>query len=307
MAQLQIVKPDEGRQIPLDGDKFVMGRNPDCAIVIPVTSVSREHAQIVRVNGKFFIEDKQSRNGTFVNSQAITGRTPLKNNDKIRICDFLAVFLENGEADEEERRQHHRRGDAGPEQPHDPRHAAGRAAARPAGDQRQPQQDAPARPALPQDRRQPLPAVPPGRPLLPHPGRGRRQEAPAAPGQDAPARRRDQGPLQQDHRPPLPGERPGDPQRRRRPRRRVPLSQSVVDFRIRSFMCVPLCAPTARPSASSSSTPSTAARNSPRKTSNCSGASPTRPPSPWRTPGCTRRRSTRKRCGATWSWRIRCR
>ncbi len=102
MAQLQIVKPDEGRQVPLDGDKFIMGRNPDCAIVIPVTSVSREHAQIVRVNGKFFIEDKQSRNGTFVNSQAITGRTQLKNNDKIRICDFLAVFLENGEAEEEE-------------------------------------------------------------------------------------------------------------------------------------------------------------------------------------------------------------
>ena len=100
MAQLQVQKPDEGRQIVLDGDKFVLGRNPDCAIVIPVTSVSREHAQILRINGKFFIEDKQSRNGTFVNSQAITGRTLLKNNDKIRICDFLAVFLENDEEEE---------------------------------------------------------------------------------------------------------------------------------------------------------------------------------------------------------------
>jgi pSer/pThr/pTyr-binding forkhead associated (FHA) protein len=102
MAQLQVVKPDEGRQIPLDGDRFIMGRNPDCAIVIPVTSVSREHAQIVRVNGKFFIEDKQSRNGTFVNSQAVTERTALKHNDKIRICDFVAVFLEANENEEEE-------------------------------------------------------------------------------------------------------------------------------------------------------------------------------------------------------------
>ncbi len=107
MATLQIVKgTEEGRQIPLNGDKFIMGRNPDCGIVIPFTSVSREHAQILRIQGRYFIEDKQSRNGTFVNNQAITSRTPLKHNDKIRICDFQAVFVDgdpgaNG-ADEEE-------------------------------------------------------------------------------------------------------------------------------------------------------------------------------------------------------------
>src|SRR5262245_62831933 len=71
-----------------------MGRNPDCGIVIPVTSVSREHAQILRISGKYFIEDKQSRNSTFVNNQAINTRTSLKNNDRIRICDFIAAFHE---------------------------------------------------------------------------------------------------------------------------------------------------------------------------------------------------------------------
>jgi serine phosphatase RsbU (regulator of sigma subunit)/pSer/pThr/pTyr-binding forkhead associated (FHA) protein len=95
MASLKILKgANEGTDIPLDGDKFILGRNPDCAVVIPVTSVSREHAQIVRVGGKFYIEDKQSRNGTFVNNQAVTHRTLLNNNDKIRICDFLAAFLD---------------------------------------------------------------------------------------------------------------------------------------------------------------------------------------------------------------------
>src|SRR5262245_49612654 len=71
-----------------------MGRNPDCGIVIPVTSVSREHAQILRIGGKYYIEDKQSRNGTFVNNQAINTRTALKNNDRIRLCDFIAAFLD---------------------------------------------------------------------------------------------------------------------------------------------------------------------------------------------------------------------
>jgi serine phosphatase RsbU (regulator of sigma subunit)/pSer/pThr/pTyr-binding forkhead associated (FHA) protein len=95
MPSLQILKgPNEGAVVQLEGERFVLGRNPDCAVVIPVTSVSREHAQILRIGGKYFIEDKQSRNGTFVNNQAINTRTVLKNNDRIRICDFIATFLD---------------------------------------------------------------------------------------------------------------------------------------------------------------------------------------------------------------------
>lgn len=95
MPVLQILKgANEGTFIPLDGDKFVLGRNPDCDIVIPVTSVSREHAQILRLQNRYYIEDKQSRNGTFVNNQSILARTLLKHNDKVRICDFLAAFID---------------------------------------------------------------------------------------------------------------------------------------------------------------------------------------------------------------------
>lgn len=95
MPTLHVLKgTNEGSSIPLDGDKFVLGRNPDCDIVIAATSVSREHAQIVRVNNRFYIEDKQSRNGTYINNQAVTTRTPLTHNDKIRICDFQATFLD---------------------------------------------------------------------------------------------------------------------------------------------------------------------------------------------------------------------
>jgi len=113
MPSLRILKgPNEGHVIPLDGDRFVLGRNPECAVVIPVTSVSREHAQIVRLNGKFFIEDKQSRNGTFVNNQAINARTALKNNDRIRICDFIAAFLDT--AAEPEAAEEDMGGDEGP-------------------------------------------------------------------------------------------------------------------------------------------------------------------------------------------------
>ncbi len=95
MPKLHVLKgANEGTSIPLDGEKFVLGRNPDCDIVIAATSVSREHAQIVRVENRYYIEDKQSRNGTYINNQAITTRTPLQHNDRIRICDFQAAFLD---------------------------------------------------------------------------------------------------------------------------------------------------------------------------------------------------------------------
>jgi phosphoserine phosphatase RsbU/P len=102
MPSLQVLKgPNEGAVIQLEHERSVLGRNPDCAVVIPVTSVSREHAEIHRVNGKFYIIDRQSRNGTFVNNQAISQKTLLKNNDRIRICDFIAAFLDAGpEADD---------------------------------------------------------------------------------------------------------------------------------------------------------------------------------------------------------------
>jgi serine phosphatase RsbU (regulator of sigma subunit)/pSer/pThr/pTyr-binding forkhead associated (FHA) protein len=93
-ASLHILKggANPGEHVPLGQEKTVLGRNPDCHVVIPVTSVSREHAHILRIGGKFYIEDMQSRNGTFVNNQQVTQRTLLKNNDRIRICDFLASF-----------------------------------------------------------------------------------------------------------------------------------------------------------------------------------------------------------------------
>ena len=96
MPSLHILKgANQGATVPLQKERFVIGRNPECDVVIPVTSVSREHAQLLRTQGRYHIEDLQSRNGTFVNNQAITARTVLKNNDRIRICDFLAVFLDN--------------------------------------------------------------------------------------------------------------------------------------------------------------------------------------------------------------------
>jgi serine phosphatase RsbU (regulator of sigma subunit)/pSer/pThr/pTyr-binding forkhead associated (FHA) protein len=93
MAVLQIhTGANQGQVLALNGDKTVLGRNPDCHIVISGTAVSRAHAHILRVQDRYYIEDIKSRNGTFVNNEQIAGRTQLKNNDRIKICDFVCSF-----------------------------------------------------------------------------------------------------------------------------------------------------------------------------------------------------------------------
>jgi serine phosphatase RsbU (regulator of sigma subunit)/pSer/pThr/pTyr-binding forkhead associated (FHA) protein len=93
-ASLHIVKGATQGDVLLDQDRVVLGRNPECHVAIPVSSVSREHAVILRVGNQFFIEDLKSRNKTFVNDEEVSPaqRRLLKNNDKIRICDFQATF-----------------------------------------------------------------------------------------------------------------------------------------------------------------------------------------------------------------------
>jgi serine phosphatase RsbU (regulator of sigma subunit)/pSer/pThr/pTyr-binding forkhead associated (FHA) protein len=114
MASLQVLKgPEEGKVLPLTGNVYVIGRNPDCDIAIPtMNAVSRYHARLIRVHDRWYLEDgkfkndaleERSRNGTFVNNQAINVRTLLRNNDKVRICDFVLGYRdEDGDDDEPE-------------------------------------------------------------------------------------------------------------------------------------------------------------------------------------------------------------
>jgi len=96
MAQIAFVKGiSQGTTVRLEGERIVLGRNADCGVVLNEPAVSREHAVIRRLQGKYFIEDLKSRNGTFVNSKEVKSRTALKDKDRIKICDNLLAFYED--------------------------------------------------------------------------------------------------------------------------------------------------------------------------------------------------------------------
>jgi sigma-B regulation protein RsbU (phosphoserine phosphatase) len=83
---------EPGRLYRLDRANAILGRHPECDIVLDEGAVSRQHAQISGANNEFFVEDLGSRNGTTVNGQPVRGRRKLYNNDQVKICDLLFSF-----------------------------------------------------------------------------------------------------------------------------------------------------------------------------------------------------------------------
>ncbi|MCG8584112.1 MAG: SpoIIE family protein phosphatase [Pirellulales bacterium] len=80
------------QEILLPGEISVLGRHSDCDVVLDVGAVSRHHAQITQVGADFFVEDLNSRNGTFLNGEQVRGRLKLADNDEIRICGLTYRF-----------------------------------------------------------------------------------------------------------------------------------------------------------------------------------------------------------------------
>ena len=80
------------QKVHLGRQTVVIGRHPECDIVIDDASVSRRHANIANDNGVFFVADLESRNGTFVNSSAIHQPTRLFDGAEIAICDIKFRF-----------------------------------------------------------------------------------------------------------------------------------------------------------------------------------------------------------------------
>ncbi len=68
-AVLRITLPDGTNRNFTHG--FTIGRHSDCALCIRNHVVSRHHADVVRENGGWWIQDRQSANGVFIDGQRI--------------------------------------------------------------------------------------------------------------------------------------------------------------------------------------------------------------------------------------------
>ena len=74
-----------GQVIPIEGDRFVIGRADDCNLKPRSELISRYHCEISLKDGGVFVRDMGSKNGVFLNDTQITETLELKNGDKLAI------------------------------------------------------------------------------------------------------------------------------------------------------------------------------------------------------------------------------
>lgn len=91
--------PNAGKILEIDGDQSIIGRLPECELLVDNESVSRKHARIVRQGKRYYMADLHSRNGTFLNDQRINEQLhELRDGDRLRICEFEFTFSLHGTA-----------------------------------------------------------------------------------------------------------------------------------------------------------------------------------------------------------------
>src|SRR5579883_793441 len=88
-----LVDPHSGQIFNLCRFATAIGRSVACDVILTDKSVSRQHALIYCIRGKFYIEDVGSTNGTMLNGKVITGRSTISSGDEVRLGITRLVFL----------------------------------------------------------------------------------------------------------------------------------------------------------------------------------------------------------------------
>ncbi len=94
------VKPLHGEpyRFSIEKDLITIGRSKKNDLVLADQWLSRIHAEIRRENGRHFIRDLESRNGTYVNGMRLSQRVPLQNGDVVTLGDQQIRFVHDASA-----------------------------------------------------------------------------------------------------------------------------------------------------------------------------------------------------------------
>jgi pSer/pThr/pTyr-binding forkhead associated (FHA) protein len=74
-----------GKVIPVTAAEFVIGRDPQCQLRPASPAVSKQHCALSARDGKVYLRDCGSTNGTFLNNEQIAGEREVKTGDRLRV------------------------------------------------------------------------------------------------------------------------------------------------------------------------------------------------------------------------------
>ena len=86
-TRLRVVEPADrrGATFPLE-EELTVGRAATCDIALPEDSyASQLHARIFRRNGRLWLEDLGSTNGTYLNAKPVTDPVALRRGDRVQV------------------------------------------------------------------------------------------------------------------------------------------------------------------------------------------------------------------------------
>ncbi len=84
--------PNVGERFALEPEVTRAGRHPDSDIFLDDITVSRRHAEVHRLDGRYTLRDTGSLNGTYLNRERIDD-APLVSGDEVQIGKYRLVFL----------------------------------------------------------------------------------------------------------------------------------------------------------------------------------------------------------------------
>jgi sigma-B regulation protein RsbU (phosphoserine phosphatase) len=82
-----------GERLTIAEGRILVGRHPDCDIVLDVPSVSRQHCAVSVTAEAATVEDLRSRNGTLLNGVPLSTPKRLEHGDELVICGHRLTFL----------------------------------------------------------------------------------------------------------------------------------------------------------------------------------------------------------------------
>lgn len=74
-----------GKVIPITTPEFIIGRDPQCQLRPASPAVSKQHCALAIRDGKVFVRDCGSTNGTFVNGEQVAADREVKAGDRLRV------------------------------------------------------------------------------------------------------------------------------------------------------------------------------------------------------------------------------
>ncbi|MDR2114385.1 MAG: FHA domain-containing protein [Bifidobacteriaceae bacterium] len=83
--------PNAGSRFLLDADSTTAGRSTKSDIFLDDVTVSRRHADFVRVGAEFWVRDLGSLNGTYVNRERVE-EVQLRASDEVQIGKYRLTF-----------------------------------------------------------------------------------------------------------------------------------------------------------------------------------------------------------------------